>query len=130
MATDNAVSSIAWICATYPTQLDLAAILPAWVQLLPIRADEEEAIVVYNNLCNFIEKVGPQILGANYEHLPKVVALFGHIIGTDFVDEELTQRISTILKSIVHLPAEVTQKVWQSLPGDVQGKLQTLLNGQ
>lgn len=128
MATDNAVSAIGWICSTYPTQLDLAAILPAWLSLLPIRADEEEAVVVYNNLCNFVEKVGPQILGASYEHLPKVVAVLVQALGTDFVqDDELTGRITNILKGLTQLPQDVLQRVWQTLPAELQAKLQSIL---
>jgi hypothetical protein len=39
---------------------------------MPLKDDAEEALVVYNNLCDFVEKAGPQLLGPNYEHLPKV----------------------------------------------------------
>lgn len=129
MATDNAVSSIAWICATFPTQLDLSTILPLWLRFLPIRADEEEAVVVYNNLCNFVEQPSTtfSILGKNYEHLSAVVLVFGRILGTDFVDQALTSRIQAILKGVMSLPSEALQKAWAVLPADVQQNLQKYL---
>lgn len=130
IATDNAVSAIGWICATYGNQLDLNSILPAWLQYMPIREDTEEAVVVYNNLCDFVEKAGPQLMGQNYEHLPKLVGLFGQVLGTDFTDEALEKRISTIVKSISRLPPEVTQKAWASLSAEAQEKLKNVVMAQ
>jgi hypothetical protein len=97
---------------------------------MPIREDTEEAVVVYNNLCDFVEKAGPQLMGQNYEHLPKLVGLFGQVLGTDFTDEALEKRISTIVKSISRLPPEVTQKAWASLSAEAQEKLKNVVMAQ
>jgi len=130
MATDNAISAIGRICVVFGNQLDLGQILPVWLQYLPILADDEEALVVYNNLCDFVEKTGAQLSGSKYENVPKLVGVFGQILGTKFVDEELTQRITTIIKGMQQLPPEVSQNAWASLSPTLQEKLQKILSGQ
>jgi len=129
-ATENAISSIGRICIIFASQVDLGQILPVWLQWLPVTQDEEEALVVYNNLCNFIEQTGTKILGSQYEHLPKAVAVLLEILGTTLVDTSLTQRITTILKGLQQLPTEVLQKTWSQLPPESQTKLQQVVNSQ
>ena len=86
--------------------------------------------MVYNNLCDLVEKAGPQLMGPSYEHLPRLVALFGEILGTDFTDEALEKRIATIVQGISRLPPEVLQKVWGALSADAQEKLKNLVTAQ
>lgn len=97
---------------------------------MPLQEDAEEAVVVYNHLCDFVEKAGPQLMGASYEHLPKLVDLFVHVLGTEFVDEALERRIATIIQGISRLPPEVTQKAWASLSVEAQEKLKKLVSAQ
>jgi len=127
-ATENAISSIGRISLIFASQVDLGQILPVWLHWLPVTQDEEEALAVYNNLCNFLEQAAPKILGQQYEHLPKVVSVFAHILGTNLVDDSLTRRITTIIKGpLQQLPPEVLQKTWSSLPPESQVKLQAVL---
>lgn len=131
MATDNAVSSVGRICATFGAMIDLNSILPAWLHLLPLESDEEEGLVVYSNLCNFIEQAGSKILGAAHEHLPKAVSVLVQVVDSDFTkDEQLNKRIITLLKSLQQLPPDVLQKTWASLSPELQAKLQKTLTSQ
>jgi hypothetical protein len=126
-ATENAISSVGRICVAYGNMVSLEQILPVWLHWLPVTQDEEEALMVYNNLCNFIDQAAVKILGPQYEHLPKVVSVFAEILGTSLVDGNLTRRITTIIKGLQQLPPEVLQKTWSSLPPEAQAKLQAAL---
>jgi len=130
--TDNAASAIGNICAAYGQHIDLSQILPTWLHILPARDDTIEALVIYNNLCNFVENpaTSSKILGLSYEHLPKTVAVLVEAIGTDFVDENLTRRMTTILKGLHGLPQEIQQKTWAVLSPESQAKLQQLVASQ
>lgn len=131
MATDNAISSVARICLAFGNQVNLAQVLPVWLHWLPILEDEEEALLVYTNLCHFVEHAGASILGAGWEHVPKAVSVLVGVLGTPFVDEAVTQRIAGVVRGLSQrLPQEVLQKAWSSLPPESQGKLQQILSAQ
>jgi hypothetical protein len=56
-----------------------------------------------------------------------LVGLFGEILGTDFTDEALEARITSIVQVISRLPPEITQKAWASLSAEAQEKLKNIL---
>lgn len=123
--TENAISAVGRICESQAGVVNLALVLPVWLSYLPVSEDKTEAIIIYNCLCSFVEKASVQLLGNNYEHLPKLFNVFGEALGSDMVNEELTKRIVVILKQMQsQLPREVLQNAWVSLSPQLQTKIQ------
>jgi hypothetical protein len=66
----------------------------------------------------------PHLLGQGYQHIPKIVSVFGEVLGTDLIDEEITKRIVNILKQMQSaLPADLLQRAFTALPPQSQQKL-------
>ncbi|KAL7751650.1 importin subunit beta-3 [Sorochytrium milnesiophthora] len=59
MATENAIAAIGKICRYNATKLDVNQVLPAWVALLPVVHDDEEAPEVYSFLMELIRSHHP-----------------------------------------------------------------------
>src|SRR4051812_41360802 len=55
---------------------DRPTILPVWLAALPLMEDHFEGEVVYTQLCTYVEKNNPVILGKNYCNMPKLVSIF------------------------------------------------------
>jgi HJR/Mrr/RecB family endonuclease len=72
-----------------------------------------------------IHRNSTQLLGASFEHLPKLFSVFATILETDLVDDELGQRIVNIMKQMQQsFSADLLQKAWSSLTPEQQAKLQ------
>ena len=53
--TENAISAVTKICKYHSEVVNLEEILPHWLSWLPVWEDEEEAVHIYNYLCDLIE---------------------------------------------------------------------------
>ncbi len=101
--------------------------LQTWLTALPLQEDVTEGEGVYAQLCAYIEKNNPAVLGKNYSNLPKIISIFAEILGTDFVDAELTTRITNILNQMKKLPAQVMQQLINTFPqGTARDKIVAL----
>jgi len=107
-ASDNAVSALGKLCKL--SDNIAAAAFPRWLKVLPLSADKSEAILVHGQLAAFVEASNVHLLGAQHERLPEIIIVFGQILGTDAIDEELTTRVVHLLK-----------QVHQGLPHILQG---------
>jgi hypothetical protein len=109
-ATDNAVSALGRLCKRDET---IAAIgYPRWLQALPLSADKAEARVVHQHLCELVESSNRHLLGASNERLPDIICVFGQLLESDEVEEELNPRMKHLLKQVhAGLP-----QVLQALP--------------
>ena len=54
--TENAISAVTKICKYSPSAINLAEVLPHWLSWLPVWEDEDEAIHIYNYLCDLVER--------------------------------------------------------------------------
>lgn len=119
--TDNAVSAVGKVAQFSGAVVDVAQVLTFWFSCLPVTDDTTESKVTYNQLCTFIEAHNPHVFGQNYSNVGKIVSIFAEVLGTELVDDELTQRMSVLLKQLVtqmpqafaSLPAEQQQKLSQ-----------------
>ncbi|ESO05871.1 hypothetical protein HELRODRAFT_188208 [Helobdella robusta] len=76
-ATENAISAVAKICRYNSSQIsNMNEVLSLWLSWLPIWEDEEEAMQVYDYLCELIELNNPVVLGANNCNLPNLLKIF------------------------------------------------------
>lgn len=86
--TENAISAVTKICKYNSSQINLNEVLPLWFSWLPVWEDEDEAVHIYNYLCDLIEGNHPLILGTNNENLPRVISIIGEALSREAVDKE------------------------------------------
>jgi hypothetical protein len=112
--------------------------------------DATEGEGVYAQLCGYVESNNPAVLGKNFANMPKLVSVFSvsaslccavfvcdsddsdsrslccvvqEILGTDFVDAELSARIINILNQMKKLPAQVMTQLLNSFPAEKKAKI-------
>ncbi|MCD7457319.1 hypothetical protein HAX54_034868 [Datura stramonium] len=104
-AYDNAVSALGKICQNHGESIDSAKVIPVWLNCLPIKADLDEAKDVHEQLCSMVERSDRELLGPNYQHLPKVVSVFAEVlysVGDLATDETACRMIKEMeLRSIL-----------------------------
>jgi len=122
--TENAIAAVGKICLYQSGAMDFSTVLQQWLSWLPVTSDKVESLVTYSQLCTFVETSNPHVLGQGYQNIPRILAIFGHILETDLINEEITKRIVNILKQIqTGLPADLLQRAFGTLPPLSQQKL-------
>eukprot|EP00949_MAST-11_sp_MAST-11-sp1_P002975 g2975.t1 len=83
-ATENAVCAIGQICISLKGHPSVQAekILPIWVNCLPLSDDEECAQLANDQLCDFIEKNEPGLVGAQGQNVPMLRNLMKQILSS------------------------------------------------
>ncbi|XP_016495357.1 uncharacterized protein LOC107814458 [Nicotiana tabacum] len=112
-AYDNAVSALSKICQFHDESIDLAQVIPVWLNCLPIKADLDEAKDVHEQLCSMVERSDREVLGPNYQYLPKVVSIFAEVLraGEDLATEGTTKRMINLLR---HFQETIPTATWAS----------------
>ena len=54
--TENAIAAVTKICKYHGDKINLNEILPVWFSWLPVVEDEDEAVHIYNYLCDLVER--------------------------------------------------------------------------
>jgi hypothetical protein len=181
-ATDNAVSSIGKIMLHFPQLLMpptaaaggspaspegkrpdikpefmLPKLLPKWLSFLPCVGDEEEAAVVHNQMCLFLERYTPLswlllgfppfhsltsvmmrrlrpsymplLMGANNSNLPKVVQVVADVVDTNLLLEDTQKRLLVIVNKIfAALPAQHKTMLWNTLSANQRNRISKYVN--
>jgi hypothetical protein len=101
---DNAVSAFGLVLRHHRASVPAAADVNIWAQwlgYLPLKTDEEEAQKVHEMLCVLIQEQHAELLGKDYAHLPKILAILSDVYGNDeLVTKETTEKIHAILKTL------------------------------
>lgn len=99
-AKDNAVSALGKVIR-YQTQcLDAQAIIPGWLNLLPIKHDVEEAKIQNEILSSLLNDAPLVLLGDQYQRLEQVVVILGEVLDKKFVEIETGVKLATFLKQL------------------------------
>jgi hypothetical protein len=123
-STENAISSVGKICRYQAQVVNNSQLLPLWLSMLPTTKDKSESPLIYDNLCYFIESNNADLLGPGYSNLPKILSIFGAVLETELINEQLKQRIVAILKQMQKvLPTDALQGVWATLSDEHKHKL-------
>jgi len=123
--TDNAIAAVGKVIKFHSNVVDVSKVLPLWLSWLPVKQDPVESKITYNLLCDWVESSNVHLFGAQFQQLPKILGIFGDILGTELIDEQLTTRIVNILKQLRGLQPDVLQKSWNLLTEDQKQKLQS-----
>jgi len=126
-ATDNAVAALSRICVHHRERVNMAEIIPVWLAALPLRADTDEGPGVYKMLCDLMEANDPLLLGVGNAHLQQVVGVLASIVKTEFVDEAIGARVTTLLGQVNDVAPQIVQAVWGSLEEKQQENVRAAL---
>jgi hypothetical protein len=109
-ARDNATSSIGKIIKNQTNNIEIASVLPHWLDNLPIIHDLDESTEQHLMLCQIVNNQSNLVIGENYVNLPKVLKIFAKIYSTKkYSNEEIDTNIKNIVTSI--LQNEVTRNI-------------------
>ena len=98
--TDNAVSAVAKIIEAQADAIDRSVLVPQLLSFLPMLEDQEEGYFVYSCVVSWIEANDPHVLGENGANVPGLMAMLTSILGTGFVDDDLTNRVVNIIMTV------------------------------
>ncbi|VDN60043.1 unnamed protein product [Dracunculus medinensis] len=109
LATENAISAVAKILKFNSSMIDVNAVIPTFVQWLPVWEDTEESPYTYDYFADLIESNNPLVLGENNSNLPRILsvmveALDKCALDSDESDEiELKQRRETVKSRLINI---------------------------
>ena len=129
--TDNAVSTLGKIAEYRGNLVDRNAVLAAWLRMLPLRADVEEARHVHEHLCAMVER-GEAALVGNAEKLPEIISVFADVLATrtardseQLATSEVMVRMVKVVKMMqANFPADTMSAVWAGMRPEQQQSLQ------
>jgi len=106
-ATENAVSALCKIykfCIPLAPNcgLDLQQQLAEWFSWLPVMEDKEEAVYVYNYLCELVEGNEVAILGSDNSGVKRVLEVMADALAVDALEDspQVTHRCALIIQQI------------------------------
>ena len=110
--------------------------MPQWLSCLPLREDTVEARVVHAQLVRMLEAGDPHLLGANNEHLSKVVKVFAVAMPTASLSEKLQlctvetrDKMRGILSQMQSAMGDALGAAFASLAPEEQAALQQAMAG-
>lgn len=74
------------------------------------------------NACAFSFRKHPHILGANFANVPQILKIFAASLGTEMVNEEVTNRIRGTLALLQQTVPEALQAAHGALTPEEQAK--------
>ncbi|KAF8926778.1 hypothetical protein BGZ58_010915 [Dissophora ornata] len=126
-ATENAISAVTKICKFNSSKFDVNAVLPSWVQTLPVVSDKAEAPMTYNYLLDLLEAQHPSILGRNNINMPHLVTVMVEALVSRVMSEPNTGRMVLTLKAVLSiLDSNMTTIIWNSIGPEKRKALQDL----
>lgn len=135
-ATENAISALGKLCEFQRDAIPSPeAVVPQWLGCLPLTEDKVEARLVHEQLVRLLERGDRHLLGANQEHLGKVVRVFAAAMPTAKLSEKLqlcTEECAGKMKAILmqmqaSVPADVLANAWGVLGAEQQAALQAAM---
>ncbi|XP_009594485.1 uncharacterized protein [Nicotiana tomentosiformis] len=96
----NAAFALGKICQFHQESIDSTQIIPAWLNCLPIKEDTVKAKVVHKQLCSMVERSDGELLGPNYQYLPKVISVFVEVlcVGENLATDETKKCMINLLR--------------------------------
>jgi len=130
-ATENAISAIGKVCRYQSNAIDVTQVLPHWLSLLPVTHDKVESKIVYDSLCFFLENANfsQVLIGSSYQNLPRILSIFGEVLGSALIDEAISARITNILKHMqTAFPGNILQQAYVGLSNEQKARLHQCLS--
>ncbi|PKC17490.1 ARM repeat-containing protein [Rhizophagus irregularis] len=126
-ATENAISAITKILKFNNSKFDVNAVIPIWLNSLPIRYDEVEAALTYTFLLDLLESQHPAILGNNNENFHNIILIFIDVLASAILPEAVSTRMVSAVKIMLsNLPENTKTSLWNSIDPEKRNALQEM----
>ncbi|KAK7456557.1 hypothetical protein BaRGS_00039335 [Batillaria attramentaria] len=101
-ATENAISAVVKICKYNASKVNVDDIVPRLVHWLPVSEDVDEAVHIYNYICDLLEANHPGIMGDNGANLPHVFSIIAEVVMQEVLEEksEVYLRLLNIVRQV------------------------------
>ena len=126
-ARDNAIASVGKLIKCHQSHLNLTAIVPVWLNLLPLKFDKIEARNVNNLIADVVIDNPSILLGQNYENLTTVVLLLIDSLDSKYLKESTLPKIKLILQRLQETQGALLTNIWSQLNESQQNKVTTLM---
>ncbi|ORZ27705.1 importin subunit beta-3, partial [Lobosporangium transversale] len=125
LATEKAIAAVAKICKFNHSQFDVNAVLPSWIQTLPILHDERDASMTYCYMLDLIEAQNMALLGLNNVNLPHITAVMIEALAAGIVPEPMIARMMQTFKAALSmLDSNTTTVIWSKIAPEKKKTLQ------
>ncbi|CAG9316983.1 unnamed protein product [Blepharisma stoltei] len=126
-AKDNAVAALGKIIKYQSGSINSATIVPAWVNLLPLRRDKEEAKLMHDLLADITISNMALTIGENNERLEHVVKIFAEILETKLINTETVPKVKQIIQMIQAAGIPTLPQIWATLTDIQRSKLTKIM---
>ncbi|CAG9313658.1 unnamed protein product [Blepharisma stoltei] len=126
-AKDNAIAALGKIIKHQSGSINSAAIVPVWINLLPLRRDKEEAKIMHDLLADVTIGNMSLAIGENHERLEHVVKIFAEILETKLVANETVPKIKQIIQMMQSAGIPTLPQIWASLTDIQRSKLTKIM---
>ncbi|KAF7831139.1 importin-5-like [Senna tora] len=106
-AHDIAVSVLGRICVCHRDCIDASKLVPAWLSLLPLKDDLNEAKLMHEQLCLMAARLDKELLGPGNQNLVKIIAVFVEVIG-------MGDKLATM--ETVKNMSNLLREFWRTIP--------------
>mmetsp|Transcript_3719 Transcript_3719/g.9358 ORF Transcript_3719/g.9358 Transcript_3719/m.9358 type:complete len:1094 (+) Transcript_3719:94-3375(+) len=126
-ATDNAVSALGKVIEFHGEGIDRRQLMTVFLSYLPVTGDMEEGVQVHGRLCSFLDRGEPVVMEEPQKWIPQILMVFGHIVGSESVDQEVTARIKALLQRMQSSMPDIFNGSVSQISQEHQGKLSALM---
>ncbi|MCD7457320.1 hypothetical protein HAX54_034869 [Datura stramonium] len=130
-ARDAAAFALGKICQFHRESIDAAQVVPIWLNCLPMKVDWDESRSVHEQLCSMVERLDKDLIGSNYEYLPKIISVFAEVLCTekDLATEETANHMINVLRHLQQtLPPAIMESAWSYLLPQQEMELKSILS--
>jgi len=123
---DNACGAVARMMSAAPEAMPLAQVLPFFLATLPLRGDTEENTVCFRTLIQLLQSQNESLSPL----VPTVLKLFGSVLETTLITDEVSIEIGTTLRWLVQGFEAQIGPVIQALPEAERAKIMQAVQGR
>ncbi|KAK7090444.1 importin-5-like [Littorina saxatilis] len=101
-ATENAISAVVKICKYNGSKVNVDEIIPRLMHWLPVTEDPDEAIHIYNYVCDLLEANHPGVMGENGANLPHIFSIIAEAIMQEILESssDVYMRLLNIVRQV------------------------------
>jgi hypothetical protein len=126
-ARDNAIAALGRVIKYQFASIDAATIVPAWIDLLPLKYDKAEAKMMHDLLADLVLSNSAIVFGPDNSKLAKILHIFSEILETKFISEETVPKVKSIFQNVQAANYPGLQNIWSGLPDISRAKVSNLL---
>ncbi|XP_076436016.1 importin-5-like isoform X1 [Babylonia areolata] len=101
-ATENAISAVVKICKYNSSKVSADDLIPRLMHWLPVTEDVDEAVHIYNYVCDLLEANHPGVLGENGANLPHAFSIIASTVMQETLEttSDVYQRLLNIVRQV------------------------------